>query len=66
MVYSNHVTTSARHSEINDMKLGQYWTRSGRSVDAAGRFLPCVDTNRTLAPGTLESGSRPEQVWTRP
>ena len=41
-------------------------TGTGRERFAAGRFLPRVDTNRTLAPGTLESGSRPEQVWTRP
>ena len=46
------------------------WTRgfnlTGRERFAAGRFLARVDANRTLAPGTLESGSRPEQVWTRP
>ena len=46
------------------------WTRSfnltGRERFAAGRFLARVDANRTLAPSTLESGSRPEQVWTRP
>ena len=46
------------------------WTRSfnltGRERFAAGRFLAHVDANRTLAPSTLESGSRPEQVWTRP
>ena len=41
-------------------------TGTGRERFAAGRFLPRVDANRTLAPGTLESGSRPEQVWTRP
>ena len=46
------------------------WTRSfyltGRERFAAGRFLARVDANRTLAPSTLESGSRPEQVWTQP
>ena len=46
------------------------WTRSfnltGRERFAAGRFLARVDANRTLAPSTLESGSRSEQVWTRP
>ena len=46
------------------------WTRgfnlTGRERFAAGRFLARVDANRTLAPGTLESGSRPEQVRTRP
>ena len=46
------------------------WTRTfnltGRERVAAGRFLARVDANRTLAPSTLESGSRPEQVWTRP
>ena len=46
------------------------WTRvfnlTGRERFAVGRFLARVDANRTLAPGTLESGSRPEQVWTRP
>ena len=46
------------------------WTRgfnlTGRERFAAGRFLARVDANRTLAPGTLESGWRPEQVWTRP
>ena len=67
---------SACHSYVNDMKLGQYRSRSGRSVDtaksssgprrfAAGRFLGHVDANRTLANSTLESGSRPEQLWTR-
>ena len=35
IVYTNHVTTAARHSEINDVLLGQYRTRSGRSVDTA-------------------------------
>ena len=46
------------------------WTRgfnlTGRERFGADRFLVRVDANRTLAPGTLESGSRPEQVWTRP
>ena len=46
------------------------WTRgfdlTGRIPVSAGRFLSCVNTNRTLAHGMLESGSRPEQVWTRP
>ena len=71
---------SACHSYVNDMKLGQYrsrsgrvpvavWTRRNRQVDrerfAAGRFLGHVDANRTLANSTLESGSRPEQLWTR-
>ena len=46
------------------------WTRgfnlTGRERFAVGRFLARVDANRTQAPGTLESGSRPEQVWTRP
>ena len=39
---------------------------TGRERFAAGPFLARVDANRTLAPSTLESGSRPEQVWTRP
>ena len=39
---------------------------TGRERFADGRFLARVDANRTLAPSTLESGSRPEQVWTRP
>ena len=50
------------------------WTRrfnlTGREAIATCRFVCRVDANRTLAHGTLESalesGSRPEQVWTRP
>ena len=62
------------------MELGQYRSRSGRRLDTAkssngsrtvrGRsifFSLNVDANRTLANDTLdlESGSQPEQVWTR-
>ena len=41
------------------------WTRElGANGSRPVDFYPRVDANRTLAPGTLESGSRPEQVWT--
>ena len=70
MVYTNHVTTSAEINDSPGTVPVAVWTRSfnltGRERFAAGRFLARVDANRTLAPGTLESGSRPEQVWTRP
>ena len=56
------------------MELGQYSPRSGRSVDMAKssngtrtvQFLSRVNANWSLVNVTLESGSRPEQVWTRP
>ena len=55
--FSRHAAHAVRTRSFN---------LTGRERFAAGRFLARVDANRTLPPSTLESGSRPEQVWTRP
>ena len=61
IVYTNQVT------KVSTVRVPvTVWAR--REPIATGRFLYRVDANRTLAHGrpTLESGSRPEHVWTRP